>query len=274
MPAQFPQFLFAKKSLGQHFLNSKEALRKIIESAQLASSDTVLEIGPGKGVLTEALLTTAGKVIAIEKDDRMIGYLAEKFSREIADGRLTIVHGDALEFDPTSQNLNLRESGYKIVANIPYYITGQIIRRFLSECAQPSRMVLLVQKEVAERIVATAKNGKNSGESILSISVKAYGTPHYIQTVPAKDFTPAPKVDSAIIAIDEISRTFFSDKKEADFFSLIKKGFAHKRKVLVKNLDIPQEKRGMIFAAAGIHANSRAEELSLAQWDALYRALL
>jgi 16S rRNA (adenine1518-N6/adenine1519-N6)-dimethyltransferase len=220
--------MFAKKSLGQNFLRSKGALMKIVETADLKLDDIVLEVGPGEGILTEAILRKAGKVIAVEKDNRLIPILEQKFSSEISSGKLLLVHGDILEFSlssyqlPATHSTSSGQASYKLIANIPYYITGQLLRKFLESDNQPSRMVLLLQKEVAKRIVSgnnpallklrrTSPTSpiKNLGlrgtkESILSISVKAYGAPKYIDTVKAECFTPKPKVDSAILLVENI----------------------------------------------------------------------
>ncbi len=249
-----------KKSLGQHFLTSRSALNAIVDIAEITPLDTVLEIGPGKGVLTEALLKRAGRVIAVEKDDRLIPYLAERFADEIASGKLSLIHDDALVFDPVTYHL--KPNTYKLVANIPYYITGALLERFLSTTSQPSRMVLLVQKEVAERIIA--KDGK---ESILSISIQAYGVPRYVKTVKARAFNPPPKVDSAILLIEHISRDFFSDMEETTFFRIVHAGFAHKRKRLATNLKVLAPES--VLGGARIPPNSRAEELSIGQWKIL-----
>ncbi|MDE2172684.1 MAG: 16S rRNA (adenine(1518)-N(6)/adenine(1519)-N(6))-dimethyltransferase, partial [Patescibacteria group bacterium] len=160
----------AKKSLGQHFLTSKLVLAQIISAAALKPGERVLEIGPGTGILTEALLAAGAKLTAIEKDDRAIGFLQRKFALEIAEGRLNLIHGDVLESDTSL--LASCPTPYALVANIPYYITGAILEKFLEYGPQPDRMILLVQKEVAERIVA--HDGK---ESVLSLSVKAFGRP-------------------------------------------------------------------------------------------------
>lgn len=251
-----------KKSLGQHFLRSESALRKIVEAGHLLTTDTVLEVGPGEGVLTELLLAQAGKVIAVEKDDRLIPILREKFASEITSGRLSLIHLDILDFDPSAYGLEPR--AYSVVANIPYYITGALIRKFLESERQPSMMVLLLQKEVAKRIVAA-----DGRESILSISVKAYGTPKYIDTVKAGAFSPPPKVDSAIIAIEHISKKFFGEDNEGRFFELLKRGFAHPRKLLSSNLDIPGEN----LLACGIAEKARPENLSIADWQRLCASL-
>lgn len=283
----------AKKSLGQNFLKSKEALRAIITAGNISAADTILEVGPGKGALTELLLPLAGKVIAVEKDARLIPLLQERFVEEIKIGKLEIIEGDILEYRPDPQplratppNLGGDRGRYKIIANIPYYITGVFLKKFLTENFKPSLMVLLLQKEVAERIVA-----RDNKESILSLSVKAYGTPKYVMTVKAKYFSPAPKVDSAIILIDNISQDFFKDISEEKFFQIVKAGFAHKRKMLAGNLKsllppqpllaqegcpFPEQGKGLgkgcfedTFKSLGIHEKARAEDLSLEQWKKL-----
>ena len=253
----------AKKSMGQNFLKSKEALFKMCDASALSLEDVVVEIGPGKGALTEKLLERAGQVIAIEKDRDLMELLNEKFENEIKNKKLILLNEDILYFDP--EKYNLKNGGFKIVANIPYNITGLIIRKFLSEEPKPISMTLLVQKEVAERIVA--RDGK---ESILSLSVRAYGDPKYIMKVHKRFFSPAPKVDSAIIHIGNISNKHFKDKEEEDaFFSLIKAGFAHKRKVLRKNLEELYrniEKIDEIFKKLGINEKSRAEDIKFEKW--------
>ena len=203
----------AKKSLGQNFLNSDGALDSIIKAGRVTKNDTVLEIGPGKGALTKRLLDTGAKVIAIEKDDRLIPILQELFAKEIQTKKLTLIHDDILEFDVSTYGL--KTNNYKLIANIPYYITGEITRKFLSGNFQPSLIVVLVQKEVAERITTAIQGSskvKEGKESILSISVKVYGEPKYIQTVKAGCFFPPPKVDSAILLIDNISKKNFELK--------------------------------------------------------------
>ncbi len=250
----------AKKSLGQNFLKSKPALAMMISAGAVVDTDTVVEIGPGKGALTEKLLENAGHVIAIEKDRDLVDFLKEKFNKEIEEGRFELVQGDCLEWCPGT----LKSKNYKLIANIPYNITGAILKKFLSEENQPERMVLLVQKEVAERIVA--RDGK---ESILSISVKAYGTPKYMMKVEKRFFSPAPKVDSAIIAITEISKKNFKIKdQEGKFFEILKTGFAHKRKVLKKNLEdaLPKETIAELFKTYNINEKVRAEDIKLSNW--------
>ena len=260
--------LRAKKSLGQHFLASPAALAAIIGAAEIASGETVLEIGPGTGILTAALLQAGARVIAVEKDDRAFDLLADKLAPNIADGSLQVLRDDALQTDLTA--LGLVDGRYKLVANIPYYITGMILERFLERQPRPSSMVILVQKEVAERIVA--RDGK---ESILSISVKAFGAPRLVARVPRGAFVPPPTVDSAVIAIDDISATRFDgdSARIRRFFEVLKAGFAHKRKLLRRNLEavMSSDEIGAAWRAVGLSDTARAEELSIEQWEGIAR---
>ena len=250
----------AKKSLGQNFLFTKGPIISMCDASEISETDTVLEAGPGKGILTEELLKRAGKVIVVEKDTSLIYHLEDKFSKEIKSGKLQIVVGDILKFNP--EEYNLTNGNYKLIANIPYYITGAFFEYFLSHDEQPNTMAILIQKEVAERIV-----NKDAKGSILSISVKAYGNPKYIKTVKKDLFKPAPKVDSAIILIENISKERFekSNISESDFFEILKKGFAHKRKRLMKNLNTTEE----IFVKCNLSKDVRAEELSVEEWFCL-----
>lgn len=254
----------AKKSLGQNFLKSKEAIRAICDAGKVEKGDIVLEIGPGKGVLTEELLKRGAKVLAIEKDTDLMDILIEKFEKDVKNKQLTIVNEDILDFDISKYGL--LDKQYKIIANIPYNITGAIIKKFLSEIKnKPILMALLVQKEVAERIVS--RNGKGS---ILSLSVKAYGEPKYIMKVSKKYFSPAPKVDSAIILIDNIAnKNFKNNGEEKVFFDIVHAGFGHKRKIFIKNIEFlnyPKEKIEKMFEILKIDKKSRAEDIPFYKW--------
>jgi 16S rRNA (adenine1518-N6/adenine1519-N6)-dimethyltransferase len=242
-----------KKSLGQNFLMHARIAERIADTAKLSPDMTVFEIGPGTGMLTRPLLQRAGKIIAVEADQELFEKLQTNFAPEIAEERLELIHGDIRTF-----NISALPENYSLTANIPYYLTGEIFRMFLESENQPSAITLLVQKEVAERITRSKK------ESILSLSVKVYGTPKYEFTVPRGAFKPVPKVDSAVLTVRAISRKNFSThKQEKQFFALIHAGFAHKRKLVRKNLleaglpsgDIPEK--------------ARAEDLKLEQWLAL-----
>ncbi len=242
-----------KKSLGQHFLTSPKAVEAALAAADLKKSDTVLEIGPGEGILTSALLISVDNVIAVEKDEQLVTQLEQTFATPIVEKRLDIIGADILNFDTESL-----PAGYKVVANIPYYLTGAIIRKFMTAPNQPERVVLMVQKEVAERIIAA--DGK---ESVLSISVKAYGTPRFIKRVAAGSFRPAPKVDSAIIAIENINwNNFETGEQEKTFFNILKSGFTSKRKMLKNNLDLTEDQ----FQTCGISGTLRPEKVNLETW--------
>jgi len=249
-------FFLAKKALGQNWLRSNKALRAIIKAAELTPQDAVLEIGPGAGFLTAALLQNAGRVIAVEKDTRLIAYLQEKFAPDIASGKLELICGDILKFEA-------KKAGYKLVSNIPYYLTGAILKKFLTAENQPQMMVLMLQKEVAERIVA-----RDEKESILSISIKAFGEPEYVEKVPAGAFSPPPKVDSAILRLKNISRERLKNIDEVAFFTLLKKGFGQKRKMLKNALG---KQSVPLLTKCKISLTARAEELSLDDWRCLTR---
>lgn len=255
--------MLKKKSLGQNFLKSESAISAIIDASNISSADIVLEIGPGEGVLTMELVKLAKKVIAVEKDHRLIPFLKEKFSKEIANGKLEVLEKDILEFDPNSVVPKNNFDSYKIIANIPYYITGQILRMFLENKNQPKSMTLMVQKEVAERIITRDKK-----ESLLSLSVKAFGTPKYIKTVKAGSFVPAPNVDSAILLIENISKDRLDEINESLFFKIIHAGFAHKRKQLLPNLSSLFERNKIVevFNRLGIPLKARAEDVDLEKW--------
>lgn len=247
----------AKKSLGQNFLKDKRAIRTMCDVGAVSKQDTIIEIGPGKGVLTAELLSRGANVIAIEKDKDLIEILKERFNQEIANEQLIIIEGDCLEYTPLKE--------YKLIANIPYNITGAIFKRFLSEVKKPKVMILLVQKEVAERVVA--KDGK---ESILSLSVKLYGEPKYVMKVSKKMFSPAPKVDSAVVSVSNIRNTESKDTSEK-IMKIIKAGFAHKRKVVIKNLENIANKNEIEEAFEKLHIDkkARAEDLPLLVWQKL-----
>lgn len=260
----------AKKSLGQNFLKSKIALTKMVEAGEVNNTDLVLEAGPGKGVLTEKLLGIAKKVIAVEKDDRLIEFLQEKFAEEIKEGRLEIIHGDILDFDFGKVSRCNLDTSYKLIANIPYYITGVFLRKFLETEHQPEKIVVMVQKEIADRIVTRDPKGGTAGkESLLSLSVKAYGEPKKIMKVDKENFSPAPNVDSAILLINNISKKFFTNNSitEKNFFEVIHAGFAHKRKILSSNLKEVVSKEKL----ATLTPNVRAEDLKLGEWVKLIK---
>jgi len=273
----------AKKTLGQNFLRSEKALGQIIEAADIQADDTIIEIGPGEGVLTRRILEkNPERLILVEKDDRLVPILEKEFIKNTEKGQTSVdlIHSDILEVFDDVLAYAKPSRQYKVVANIPYYITGAILRMIFESERLPERAVLLVQKEVADRIIAEDKK-----ESILSMSVKYYGMPKRIAVVPKGAFAPAPSVDSAILQITNIRRPG-TKEDEARFFTFIKAAFAHKRKLLVgniksagHNLDLskidhgeggPQTER---LASPDFVAKSRAEDLTLDECVALSETL-
>lgn len=255
----------AKKSLGQNFLMHTETAERIAAAANLPEDATVLEVGPGTGMLTRALLARAARVLAVEADPSLMPELESRFAKEIGEGELELIHADIRTF-----NTAALPPAYHVVANIPYYITGELIRTFLTARPQPSSITFLVQKEVAERIARSTK------ESILSIAVKAYGTPKLVFTVPRGAFVPAPSVDSAVLHIHGISRQHFaSPDAEEQFFKVLRAGFAHKRKQLAGNLEEfgSRSRIEEALGKSGILPRARAEDITLDQWLSLATTL-
>lgn len=256
----------AKKSLGQHFLTDKNILEKIVRAGEITSDDLVLEIGPGEGALTKSLLETGAKIIAIEKDNELIPVLEERFAEEIVTGKFSLLHSDVLDSKEFLEDL-FQNKNYKVVANIPYYITRKIVRFLFSLKTLPETIVLLVQNEVAERVVSDK-------ESLLSLSVKAFGTPRYRGKVKAGSFSPPPKVDSAILSIENISRDFFSNISEEEFFETIRAAFSQKRKTLLSTIFSEDKNRGQeIIARAELLPTVRPEEIHLDTWKKLLQFL-
>ncbi len=252
----------AKKSLGQNFLKNPQIAARIAKTAEIKAGEVVFEVGPGTGALTRELLKEGAKVVALEADQRAIAVLEEAFREEIASGRLVLIHGDIREVAIAALPL---PHAYKVAANIPYYLSGMLLRLFLTSEKQPSCLVFLVQKEVADRIARSTK------ESMLSLSVKAYGTPTYEGTVVRGNFEPMPNVDSAILKIDTISKDRFADLEETSFFEVLKAGFSARRKQLRGNL-ASLASRAEIEAAfidLDIPQDARGEDLPIDKWVAL-----
>jgi len=252
--------LRARKGLGQHFLIDGEVLQLITSAAELTPSDVVIEVGPGLGILTRELAQKAGRVIAIELDNKLAAALKQTLAPF---DNVTIINDDVLKIEP--QNL---ATDYKLVANLPYYITSPVLRHFLEASAKPKLMILMVQKEVAEAIVA--KPGKMS---LLSVSVQFYGEPRIISDVPAQCFYPAPKVDSAILRIDPSPQPRVAVADEGSFFDLVRAGFTAPRKQLANSLaqglGISKAEVLPLLERAGIVPQRRAETLSLEEWARL-----
>ena len=250
----------AKKQLGQNFLINESILPTIIKAAEIKPGDVVIEVGPGYGILTESLLSAGAKVFAIEKDFDLIAGLTKKFGNN---KNLKIVHQDALWFDETTL------SKYKVVANLPFYVASPIIRKFLESSNQPELMVLMVQKEVAEKI--TAKPG-NRERGILTLSVEFYGNAEIIAEVPKNSFRPQPKVDAAIIKIKPFlhPRGVKMAVEPKLFFRIVKAGFSAKRQQihnsLAATLRLPKDEILSILKKSNIDLQKRAEDLALEDW--------
>ncbi len=262
----------ARKGLGQHFLVDGEILKIITSAAELSPADTIIEVGPGLGILTEELARQAGRVIAVELDDRLAAALKQTLAQF---SNVTIVNGDILHIDPLAllrgANFRSGEDFYKVVANLPYYITSPVLRYFLEATVKPKTMVVMVQKEVAQAIVA--EPGKRS---LLSISVQLYGKPKIISYVPAQAFYPAPEVDSAVLRVDVYPQPAVA-VEEKGFFKLVKAGFSAPRKQiansLAQGLKLPKTEVLAFLEAARISSQRRAETLTLEEWAELWRVL-
>ena len=251
------------KGLGQHFLIDKGVLAKIVAAADLQPDDNVLEIGPGLGVLTLELAKRAKKVVAVEKDPRLIPILRENLTNH---KNVEIVQKDVLKIGNWNliENWKLEIGNYKVVANLPYYIASPTIRMFLEMEEQPKLMVLMVQKEVAKRI--TAKPPKMS---ILAVSVQFYAEAKIISYVSKKSFRPRPKVDSAIIKIIPKAQSI-QTPDVCMFFNIVKTGFAQPRKQLINNLStglsIGKEQIKKWLLKNNIKPTQRAETLTMENW--------
>jgi 16S rRNA (adenine1518-N6/adenine1519-N6)-dimethyltransferase len=250
-----------KKSLGQHFLKDPYYLEKITDSARIGPDDQVLEIGPGLGHLTRELAAKAKRVIAIEFDKRLIPSLRQEFSDT---AKIEIVHADALEYQ-----YDTLPGTWKVVANLPYYISSPIVRKLLQFRDKFTTLSLMLQKEVAERI-ASPPGGKEYG--FLSVLVQFYTEPKIEFMVPANAFTPAPEVDSAVITLTVRKNSPLQVKDEGFLMRVVKAAFSQRRKTLrnaLKQLDVPRESMEKVFAATGIDLGRRAETLSIDDFGAL-----
>ena len=257
--------LRARKGLGQHFLINAEVLEAIIAAAELGSDDLVVEVGPGLGILTRELAGRAGGVVAVELDDNLAALLKERLA---SFSNVTIVNGDMLKIEPKEL---VEGRGYKVVANLPYYITSPVLRHFLEAEAKPRTMVVMVQKEVAEAIAA-----KPGDMSLLSVSIQFYGSPEIVAIVPPESFYPAPAVSSAILKIDVYPQPKV-DVDEKGFFDTVRAGFAAPRKQLANSLSrgLGREKAEVLpfLQKAGIDPSRRAETLTVGEWAELWRVL-
>ena len=257
--------LRARKGLGQHFLIDEEILPLIISSAELTPNDVVVEIGPGLGILTKELARNAGRVVAVELDGKLAGILQQALSSR---GNVTILNEDILGVEP--ETLLSESSDYKVVANLPYYITSPVLRHFLEAAVKPKLMIVMVQKEVAEVIVA-----EPGQRSVLSISVQFYGKPSIVSYVPAQSFYPAPEVDSAILRIDVYPQPVVAVSDVKSFFELVRVGFTASRKQiansLAQGLVLPKSDVLAMLVQADITPQRRAETLTLEEWAQLWQ---
>jgi len=244
-------------------------LSEIIQAAGLSPVDSVLEIGPGVGILTEALARTAGSVVAVELDEQLVSVLQSKFA---ASPNVAIVQGDILRMAPESLMGGEGGAAYKVVANLPYYITSPILRHFLEAGRKPSLMVLMVQKEVAQAIAAPPGD-----MSLLSVSVQFYGVPSIVKYVPAGDFYPPPKVDSAIVRIEVLERPVVSVDNVDSFFQVVAAGFRNRRKqihnALARYFKLEMGEVTACLEQAGLDRTRRAQTLALDEWGRLYEVL-
>jgi 16S rRNA (adenine1518-N6/adenine1519-N6)-dimethyltransferase len=260
--------LKARKGLGQHFLVDGEVLGVILAAAEISPDDIIVEVGPGLGILTEALAKKAGGVIAIELDDRLAALLEKTLA---SFNNVTIVNDDVLNIEPGELLRRQPNPDYKVVANLPYYITSPVLRHFLEAEAKPRVMVVMVQAEVARAIAA-----KPGDMSLLSVSVQFYGRPEIVSRVPAQSFYPAPEVDSAVLRISLYPQPAVA-VDEGGFFELVRAGFAAPRKQLANSLaqglGLPKELILPLLSKAEIDGERRAETLTLEEWARLWRVL-
>ena len=256
-----------RKQWGQVFLRSPAVANQIIKAAEIKPQDIILEIGPGTGFLTEKLLSAGAQIIAVEKDKELVEYLLQKFPSP----NLSLISADIRKLlrDNNSQLYNLLSNKcYKVVGNIPYYLTSYLIRLLLQLPQKPQLIILMVQKEVAQRITASPPQ-----MNLLAVLTQSQAEVQLITFVSRKAFWPRPKVDSAIIKLIPIQNHLSSS-----FLRLVKAGFSHKRKYLITNisqqLSLPVPKLQQIFLQLKIPLQARAQELSLNQWKVLNQALL
>jgi 16S rRNA (adenine1518-N6/adenine1519-N6)-dimethyltransferase len=252
--------LIPKKSLGQNFLTSDYVPKKMCDAGEITNTDTVLEIGPGTGVLTKEILSRGAKTIAVEADDRAIEILQQDFSKEISSSQLNLIKGDVRKLSLDS--IGLKAGQYKVVANIPYYLSGFLFRTILDSASPPSTLVFLIQKEVAERIARSKK------QSILALSVSVFGKPKYIDTIKRGHFNPPPKVDSAILAVYDINHQQLPSNQSSLFFDILHLGFGQKRKQLLSNLSSVYKRADLerIFDTLNLPQDVRAEDVELENW--------
>jgi len=271
-----------KKSLGQNFLTDQRTLERIVEAAELGPEDIVLEIGPGLGALTRLLAAGAGRVVAVELDQRLVEVLRQTATAKADLPNVEIIHGDILKLNPADLvERHMASLQYKVIANLPYYITSAILRRLLTAEVRPKLMVVTVQLEVARRI--TAQPGDMS---LLAVSVQFYGRPRIVTRIKAGAFYPSPQVDSAVIRIDLDGHPIVevddadspSTSSGHSFFEVVRAGFAQRRKqlrnALAAELALPAGEVAQALSKAGVNPKRRAQTLSIEEWARVWREIL
>ncbi|MFC2006950.1 16S rRNA (adenine(1518)-N(6)/adenine(1519)-N(6))-dimethyltransferase RsmA [Chloroflexota bacterium] len=268
--------LRVKKGLGQHFLVDRAVVGRIVSASRLTLTDVVIEVGPGLGVLTRELVRRAGWVVAIELDDRLAVILKETM---VGFNNLTIVNEDILRIEPKVLLEELREQfppeignpfNYKVVANLPYYITSPVMRHFLEAQAKPQTMVVMVQKEVAREI--TAKPGRLS---LMGVSVQLYGEPAIVHHISPRSFFPMPEVDSSVLMVEVYDHPAVTPEDRDGFFRLVRAGFSSPRKQIANSLsqglELPKAEVSTLLEKVGVLSQRRAETLTLDEWLHLWR---
>jgi len=261
-----------KKSLGQHFLIDEAVLERILSAAELSPGDIVVEVGPGLGILTEGLAKQGAQVIAVELDSKLVALLKRRLA---AFPDVKIIHADILRVTPrqileSKLAVSALFQGYKVIANLPYYITSPLLRHFFEALPQPSEMIVMVQKEVGEAMVATPGN-----MSLLSVKTQFYSKPSIISYVASSSFYPPPKVDSVILRLDVYSQPPIEIPNAASFFDVVMHGFSSPRKQLrnslAHSLEMPPSQVTLLLEQTGIEGERRAETLSLEEWRELWK---
>lgn len=255
------------KSLGQHWLKDKKTLAKIVAAADVSKGDVILEIGPGTGYLTDELLARRAEIVALEIDRELVKKLEKKYINRLST-EVFIQEGDVRTYD-----LNNMPPGYKIVANIPYYLTSNLIRIISESKNPPNIATLLIQKEVAERVAA-----KPGDMSLLSVTAQFYWQVKLGEIVKAELFTPPPKVDSQILTLKRREVALFPEADEKKFFRVVKAGFSARRKTLLNSLSgglrLSKADAGELLERAGVDPGLRAQSLSLPRWHDIYRVAI
>ena len=261
-----------RKSLGQHFLIDETVLERILSAAELSPGDIVVEVGPGLGILTEGLAKQGAQVIAVELDRKLVALLKRRLA---AFPDVKIINADILRITPrqileSKSAVSALFQGYRVMANLPYYITSPLLRHFFEALPRPSEMIVMVQKEVGEAMVATPGD-----MSLLSVKTQFYSKPSIVSYVPPSSFYPPPKVDSVILRLDVYSQPPIDIPNPASFFDVVMHGFSSPRKQLrnslAHSLDMPPSQVTLLLEKTGVEGERRAETLSLEEWRELWK---